>query len=240
MKSTVIIPARFSSSRFPGKPLVNLLGKPMIIWVADICAKAIGTENVYVATENKEIALVTKNYGYKSIMTSSDLLTGTDRVAEAAKKIDSDIYINVQGDEPLIDFRDIRKIIKLKKENFDYVINAYTEINNKENVKNINLPKVVTNEKEELIYMSRNPIPGLKNSDNSLPKYYKQVCIYAFNINELTSFRNFGRKSFLENNEDIEILRFLELDKIIKMFKVKKSSLAVDVPNDVINVEKAL
>ena len=93
MKACVIIPARFSSSRFPGKPLVKLLGKPMIIRVAEISAKAVGYENVYIATENKKIYDIAQSSGFKAIMTSVDALTGTDRVAEASKLVDYDIYI---------------------------------------------------------------------------------------------------------------------------------------------------
>src|SRR5690606_27506517 len=102
MRTVVIIPARFASSRYPGKPLVPLLGKPMILWVAELSAKAVGLENVYIATEDNRIAEVVVAAGFQAVMTSGRALTGTDRLAEAAEQIEADIFINVQGDEPLV------------------------------------------------------------------------------------------------------------------------------------------
>ena len=97
MKSVVIIPARYKSSRFPGKPLVHLLGKPMILWVSELSAQAVGKENVYIATDDERISKVVTTAGFNAIMTSEQCLTGTDRLAEAANRIQADIYINVQG-----------------------------------------------------------------------------------------------------------------------------------------------
>ena len=114
MTTSIIIPARFGSSRYRGKPLVKILGKEMVIRVADICNK-IKNVKVFIATDSKKIANVVKKYGYDYIITSSNCLTGTDRVAEASKKIRSKIYLNVQGDEPTINPNDIKKVIKTKK-----------------------------------------------------------------------------------------------------------------------------
>ena len=114
MKSTIIIPARYGSTRYEGKPLVKILGKELVIRVADICKKVVGLKNLYIATDNFKIANVARQNGYKFIMTSKSCLTGTDRVAEASKKIKSNLIINVQGDEPLIKPTDIKKIIDKK------------------------------------------------------------------------------------------------------------------------------
>ena len=95
MRVIIVIPARYRSSRFPGKPLVKLLGKPMIIWVAELSAKAVGKENVYIATDDSKIQKTVIQMGYNVVMTSENCLTGTDRLAEVAKKIEADIYINV-------------------------------------------------------------------------------------------------------------------------------------------------
>ena len=113
MTTAIIIPARYGSSRYRGKPLVKILGKEMVIRVADICSK-IKNVNVYVATDSKKIAKVVKKYGYNYIYTSSSCLTGTDRVAEASKKIRSKIFINVQGDEPTINPSDIKNQLNSK------------------------------------------------------------------------------------------------------------------------------
>ena len=142
MKSVVIIPARYGSSRYKGKPLAKILGREMILRVADICSKAVGKKNTFVATDHAKIKNVVKNFGYNVIMTSKKCLTGTDRVAEAAKKISSDIYINVQGDEPTIDPNDIKKIIRAKQKNPKYVICGYDQVNRFENPQNKNLPKL--------------------------------------------------------------------------------------------------
>lgn len=240
MRTVVVIPARFSSSRYPGKPLVELLGRPMILWVADVAAKAVTAENVYVATEDQRIASVVTAAGYNAVMTSSNALTGTDRLAEAAEKIDADIYINVQGDEPLVDAGDIIKIADCKQANMNMVVNGFSWLSNLEDPANVNIPKVITTESNRLVYMSRTPLPGFKDAANKPEGYRKQVCIYAFTKKELERFARFGRKSVLEQSEDIEILRFLELETDVLMVETRPGSLAVDVPEDVAPVEAAL
>lgn len=240
MRSVVVIPARFGSSRFPGKPLVKLLGKPMILWVAELSSKAVGSDNVYIATEDQRIVDVVNEAGFQSIMTSNKALTGTDRLAEAAEQISADIYINVQGDEPLADPKDIIKIRDEKLKNIGFIINGFSWISKDEDPNNINIPKVITNEVNDLIYMSRIALPGYKDEKNAPLSYKKQVCIYAFTKQELKDFYSFGRKSQLEKSEDIEILRFLELNKTIKMVETKPGSLAVDIPEDVLLVEAEL
>ncbi|QSP94475.1 3-deoxy-manno-octulosonate cytidylyltransferase [Marinobacter salinisoli] len=240
MRTVVIIPARFSSSRYPGKPLVLLMGKPMILWVAELAAKAIGSENVYIATEDSRIAEVVRSAGFQAVMTSPSALTGTDRLAEAGEQIEADIFINVQGDEPLVNPSDISRVGAAKAENMEVVVNGYSWVSDQENPGNVNIPKVITNEADELVYMSRVALPGYKDPDNAPEGYKKQVCIYAFNRDELNAFRKFGRKSALEQCEDIEILRFLELGKRVLMIETQPGSLAVDVPEDVAGVEMAL
>ena len=205
MKVIIVIPARYKSSRFPGKPLTKLLSKPMIIWVAEISC-----------------------------------LTGTDRLAEVAKKIDADIYINVQGDEPLVNPEDIQKVIDLKKQYPNDVINGYTKMEKNEDPQSLTKPKIIFTEDKRMIYISRQPIPGFKDQKYSHKVYFKQVCIYAFNREELFSFGNFGRKSKLEELEDIEIIRFFEWGKTIRLVETQSGSLAVDVPEDVRKVENIL
>lgn len=236
MRSVVIIPARFASSRYLGKPLVSILGKPMIIWVADLSAKAVGVENVYVATDDIRIKSEVEKYGYSCVLTSKTALTGTDRVAEASRMILADIYINVQGDEPMLNPNDILKIRDAKILCMNSVINGFNYISLKE-ADNINIPKVVTDETGRLVYMSRSVVPGFKDVKDSPDQYKKQVCIYAFTRDELEAFLCFGRKSRLEQTEDIEILRFLELDVEVKLVETTSGSLAVDVPADLSAVE---
>ena len=117
MRSCVLIPARYGSSRYPGKPLVELHGKPMVLWVAELSARAVGAEHTYVATESERIAAVVRDAGFGCVMTSDRALTGTDRLAEAARSLDYDIYINVQGDEPEIEPEVIDGLIAVLQEN---------------------------------------------------------------------------------------------------------------------------
>ena len=154
--------------------------------------------------------------------------------------LSNNIYVNVQGDEPMVDPDDIRRCIELKIKQPDCVINGYCWIGPDENAASVNIPKVITKENNLLIYMSRGLVPSFKNKLNAPHRYKKQVCIYGFSQGELDDYSNFARKSILEYHEDIEILRFLELDKNILMFECAAGSLAVDVPEDVHSVEALL
>ena len=237
-KVAVVIPARYKSSRFPGKPLAKIKGKEMILWVAGIAELAVGLENVYIATENEEIVDVVKGGGYKVILTSDSCPTGTDRVAEAAMEIDADIIINIQGDEPMLDPSDIQKVIDYKMCYPDHIVNCMAYLNKHEDVEDKKIPKVITSLDDELIYISRNPIPGTKSGNGSNPK--KQVCIYGFNREHLSEFAKMGKKTPLEFEEDIEILRFLEMGHKVKMIMLDSNSHAVDYPEDIKIVEDLL
>lgn len=240
MRACVVIPARHASTRYPGKPLVPLLGKPMILWVAELAARAVGRADVHVATEDDRIAATVRGAGFSALMTSPGALTGTDRLAEAARLVDYDIYVNVQGDEPLVDPDDIRRCIALKAERPDRILNGQCPVGADEDPKSVNIPKVVATEGGEMVYMSRRALPGFKEDGNAPARYMKQVCIYGFSRPDLEAFAGFGRKSALERCEDIEILRFLELGRRVQMFDCRPGSLAVDVPSDVAAVEAAL
>ena len=234
MKILIVIPARFKSKRFPGKPLAKINNKEMIIWVAQTCKNVAAKSNVIIATDDMRIKKTVSKFGFNAIMTSKNCSTGTDRVAEVSKKIKADIYINVQGDEPLIKNKDIKKIISAKIKFPNHVICGYSNLLKNEKKENINIPKVITNRHNDLIYMSRSPLPGKKDLKKNIKiQYYKQVCIYAFNRKELEDYKKFGKKSILEISEDIEILRFFEINKKIKMVKIKNKSIAVDLKTDI-------
>ena len=239
MRKVIIIPARYASSRYKGKPLVKILDREMVLRVADICSKVVKKNDLYIATDSSKISKVVTKADFNVIITSSKCLTGTDRVAEASKKVDAKIYINVQGDEPTINPRDIKKIIKAKAKYPDHVICGYDKVHDYEDPLNINLPKVVVNEMQELIYISRSPVPCSKKKIKNL-EYLKQVCIYAFNKDELKKFNLKKKKSKVEKIEDIEILRFFDLGIKIKMIRLHSNSIAVDVPSDVRKVEKLI
>jgi len=210
----------------------------MILWVADIAEKSIGKENVYITTENEEIVDVVKSYGYKVILTSDSCPTGTDRVAEATMEIDADIIINIQGDEPMLDPSDIQKVIDEKIKYPNHIVNCMAYLNKHEDVEDKKIPKVITSLDDELIYISRNTIPGTKNGNGVNPK--KQVCIYGFNREHLSEFAKMGKKTPLEFEEDIEIIRFLEMGHKVKMVMLDSDSHAVDYPEDIDRVENLI
>lgn len=233
----LVIPARFQSSRLPGKPLVEICGKPLVQHVWERCCLAIDKAKVFVATDDKRIADTVLAFGGQYIMTSSDCLTGTDRLAEANRQLNCDFLINVQGDEPLVNPDDIRLIIEkhLKTGN---VTNAMCAIQNEKEFFSLTVPKVVVSNTNRLLYMSRSGIPGGKNGGYAWG--YKQVCIYAFSREQLAFFSGFDQKMKNEEIEDIEILRFLEADYQVDMVEVENGSVAVDIPEDIDKVTQLL
>lgn len=237
-KAVVIIPARYKSTRFPGKPLAKIKGKPMVLHVAEKAEKAVGKNNVYVATENEIISSVVKEAGYRVVLTSDKCATGTDRIAEASLEIDADIFVNVQGDEPMINPDDIIKAIECKKDNPDAVVNCMSKLNHDEDCNDKKIPKVVCNRNNYLLYASRNALPGSKSGRSENVK--KQVCIYAFGKEDLLTFHRQGKKSPLEYQEDIEILRFVENEIPVKMLEVSSVSYAVDYPEDIKIIEEKI
>jgi 3-deoxy-manno-octulosonate cytidylyltransferase (CMP-KDO synthetase) len=237
LKYKIIIPARYESSRFPGKPLAMIDGIPMIRRVWKKCIEVLPVEDVLIATDSENIYDFCINNSMEVIMTPY-CMTGTDRVYQASLGLDADIFINVQGDEPLIDPNDIKTIIDYSKKNPDFVVNAMCELSSQREFNSISIPKVVVNLKGELMYMSRSPIPITK--EKKMVKSYKQVCIYAFPKKHLKSFAGQSKKTPVECIEDIEIIRFLEMGETVKMVEVSQSSIAVDYPEDIRRVENAL
>jgi 3-deoxy-manno-octulosonate cytidylyltransferase (CMP-KDO synthetase) len=240
MNTVIIIPARFESSRLPGKPLIKLNGIPMIIRTCMSCESSFGKESVYVATDDIRIEKMCMEYGYNVILTSSDCLTGTDRVAEASKKFSDDTYIiNVQGDEPMITESVISNLYEYSKLN-KYTITCKTKIYEEDEFRNPNIVKVVTGDDSSLLFASRSPIPTTKNKN--FINAYKHVPIYGFLKKDLDEFYRLGmyRKSTLENIEDVEMLRFIEHGICIKCINVEYDGVSVDTPDDIIKIEKIL
>jgi len=234
----VVIPARYESTRFPGKPLVDILGKSMIKRVWEKCINAVDQNNVIVATDDYRIFDHCNNENINAIMTSKKCLTGTDRIFEVSEKIKSKTYINVQGDEPLISSEDIIKVINASKNDSNAIINGMCLIQNEGDFNNPNIPKVVVDTNKNLLYMSRAGIPT--NKKKLFISAYKQVCIYAFPALSLKKYGSVKTKTPIEKIEDIEILRFLELGLKVKMVEVSDSSIAVDIPEDLDKVIASL
>jgi 3-deoxy-manno-octulosonate cytidylyltransferase (CMP-KDO synthetase) len=240
MKVAAVIPARYASTRFPKKPLAPILGKPMILWVAELTSKAVGLENTYVATDHVEIANVVRKAGFNAVLTSSEALTGTDRIAEASQQIDADLFVNVQGDEPMLDPQSILKVIEGAVLYPGSIVNGFAPLTHDEDPNNNNIPKCVISTDQRLIYMSRLAVPGYKDIANKTLTYYKQVCIYALSKDHLFDFSRTQEKAPCEKSEDIEILRFLDMGYEVRMVKLPSSTLAVDNPEDIGLVESAM
>ena len=232
----IIIPARYSSKRLPGKPLIDINGIPMVIRTFNQCKKAVPASKIIIATDDKRIQKICSKNGINSIITSKRCLTGTDRIAEVAKKIKKSFYINVQGDEPICNPKDIKKIVNFAKKNPNLIINGYTEIKDKEMFYSPNVPKVVFDKNEKLLYMSRAPIPS--NKKQTFIKSWRQVCIYSFPYKSLKIYTSIKKKTTLELIEDLESNRFLELGYQVKMLKMSNKSVAVDTKEDLVKVRK--
>ncbi|WP_144645535.1 3-deoxy-manno-octulosonate cytidylyltransferase [Priestia megaterium] len=234
-----VIPARYKSTRLPGKPLVEILGKPMIQRTYEQAKKSKALDDLIVATDDERIIEFCESVAIPVTKTSEDCLTGTDRVAEVAEKLDYDLYVNIQGDEPVIDPVAIDEVVKSYNYHGDEYLayNLYKEIENEEEFMSNTCIKVLVNENNELLYMSRYPVPFNKSTEKV--KANKQVCVYGFTKKALSIFAA-STKTRNEKYEDIEILRFLDLNYKVKMMEVNYDSIAVDVPEDVKKVEEFL
>ena len=208
MKYFLVIPARYNSKRFPGKPLVNICGIPMIIRTFNQCKKVIPRSKILIATDDKRIKKVCEKEKINVVMTSKKCLTGTDRIAEVAKKYKADFYLNIQGDEPICNPADIKKLYKEAKKNPRTIINGYTEIKDKKLFYSGHIPKVVFRKDGRLLYQSRAAIPT--NKEKKFIKSWRQVCIYSLPYKSLIAFTSVNKKTPLESIEDCELLRFLE------------------------------
>ncbi|MFE8102958.1 3-deoxy-manno-octulosonate cytidylyltransferase [Brenneria goodwinii] len=239
MNYAVVIPARYKSTRLPGKPLIDLQGIPMIkrVWLR--CCEAVVAEKVYIATDDKRIFDFCLTFTNNVVMTSSECKTGTDRVHEACEKIGNlDFVVNVQGDEPIINPLDIKTIINECLRNPDVIVNGMTSITEPSEYESRTIPKVVFRQDGRLMYMSRAAIPS--NKTGVFNKSWKQICIYGFPIKALKAFSSCTAKTLFENEEDIEILRFLELGYDVNMVSVNGNSLAIDTPEDIEKVLKIM
>ena len=234
-----VIPARYKSSRFEGKPLCIIDGVPMIKRTYLQAKQSKFLDDLIVATEDKRIEDYCKKENIPVIMTSDNCLTGTDRIAEVSKSMDFDLYVNIQGDEPVIDPKSIEEIVnEYLKYGDEYIAyNLYKNIDEKDEIFANTIIKTIVNEKDELMYMSRLGVPF--NKSNIEAKYKKQICVYGFTKQALDVFSS-RTKTLNEQYEDIEILRFVDMGYKVKMKETFVDSIAVDIPEDVEKVENFL
>ncbi len=224
--NVIVIPARMGSTRFPGKPLVDLCGKPMIQWVYERSIASGVSSEVIVATPDQEIIDACASFGAKAMLTRMDHPTGTDRIAEVADTIEADVYINVQGDEPLIDMATIRAIAEPFNDQSVHMASVYSECPPGEE-DNPSVVKTVTDLKGNALYFSRHAIPYPRNPRPFPLK--KHIGIYAYRRSVLMEYPSWPQTP-LELAESLEQLRFLENGIAIRMVEGKGSVVSVDTP----------
>ncbi len=222
----IVIPARYQSTRFPGKALADIEGKSMLQHVWEKCIQIMDASHVIVATDDRRILDHCKEKNIQVMITPKNCKTGTDRLYQVSLTRRADVYINIQGDEPLISPDDIKLVMNAAYSNPESVFNAMCPISLDSDFFSCNVPKVVARTDGRLLYISRAPIPT--NKKHGFVSALKQVCIYAFPSDVLRSYGECIRKTELEMIEDIEILRILELGYEVQMVKVSGSSIAVE------------
>lgn len=238
MKVVGIIPARFESTRFPGKPLAKILNKPMIQWVYERVKKSNSLESLIVATDSQQIYNQVKNFGGEVVLTSKDHQSGTSRVAEVVAQLDVEIVVNIQGDEPLISHKAIDAAVKhLITDPTIYMSTLKQKITEESELSNPNVVKVVTNKDDFALYFSRSLIPFIRPPYTSY--IYKHIGLYVYRKDFLLKLVELPLGN-LEQVEKLEQLRVLENGYKIKVIKTCYSSIGVDTEEDLKKVSKIL
>lgn len=234
--AAIIIPSRYGSHRFPGKPLAQILGHPMIYWVWRRCKRSRACSTVIIATDDKRIQEAAEAFGACVVMTSKKHENGTERIAEVVRgmKAPPQIVINVQGDEPFIDSNVVDDMIrKMEKDRRINMMTLIKPITDDADLKNPNVVKVVENFCGNAIYFSRHPIPYCRDTDTDKNQFYKSIGGYAYRKEFLFTFIRM-KKGRLEQAEKLEQLRVLENGYPLRVLKTNLDSLSVDTKEDLI------
>ena len=237
MRFVGVVPARFASTRLPGKPLLEIAGKPLIQWVYEAASQATCLERVVVATDDERIFRTVLAFGGQVMMTRSDHQSGTDRVAEIAACLDADVFVNVQGDEPLMAAGTIESVCKPFTLNPALQVStARIRITDPEEARKPQVVKVVTDAAGRALYFSRSLIPFPRREPAT---WYKHIGIYAYRRQFLLALQDL-KPSPLETAECLEQLRFLENGHVIEAVEVTEESLGIDTPEDLERVRPLL
>jgi len=241
VKVVVVIPARYASSRLPGKPLVSLAGKPMIQRVYERAKLATRADRVVVATDDERIVKAVEGFGGKARMTRSDHRTGTERVAEVAAHEEGDVFVNVQGDEPLLDPAAVdTAVASLLEEPAAAIGTVATVIKTPADIMDPNVVKTVLDFDDNALYFSRAPIPWVRDTGSKIQvRHLKHLGLYVFQREALLEYPTLPQGE-LERIEQLEQLRWLENGWKIRVAEVEHDAVSVDVPEDVARVEKLL
>jgi len=230
----VVIPARIGSTRLPKKPLREICGRPLIVWVVEAVKRVV--PEVFVATDSKEVVRAVEVAGAKGILTPAELPSGTDRVYHAARELPFKYIVNVQGDEPFIREEHIRAVYKGLKEGFKFTT-AATPFRSLKDVKDPSKVKVVLDRKGRALYFSRSPIPFTRDGEINPENYLKHIGIYGFTKESLERFVSW-KEGRLERIEKLEQLRILENGEEIYVSVVEHDSFGVDTEEDLKLAEK--
>jgi len=236
-----VIPARYASTRLPGKPLVPLAGQPMIQWVYQRVRLAQRVERIIVATDDRRVLEAVEAFGGEARMTRPDHRTGTERVAEVAAHVEADVFVNVQGDEPLLDPAAVdTAVAALIEEPKAEVATVATAVKIPGDIMDPNVVKTVLDFDENALYFSRAPIPWVRDSAaHVLVRHLKHLGLYCFERRALLEYPTLPQGQ-LERTEQLEQLRWLENGWKIRVAEVEHDAISVDVPADVERVEKLL
>lgn len=239
MKILGVIPARYASTRLPGKVLLPIAGKPMIQHVWERTKKSKLLSDVWIAADDQQIMEAAEKFGAKAVLTSVHHQSGTDRIAEAVKNVKVDMVVNIQGDEPLMDVRVIDALVKALLKNKSYqMATVVKRIDRSDDIHNPNIVKVVVDANQDALYFSRSEIPFNRDRDNGVD-YFKHIGIYAYRKNFLLRLTKMP-PSRLEKIEKLEQLRVLEAGYKIKMILTDVETAGVDTAEDLKKVEKLL
>lgn len=233
----VVIPARFSSSRLPGKPLAQINGVPMILRTVSQCLKVTAPDNLVVATDDARILELCLENGVRAEMTDSSHPTGGDRVAEVAMRLGAKKVINLQGDEPVFNPNDILKIYSASQRSPETVHIGYCSLEETQ-WSDPNFIKLIFGRDNRLIYIGRAQVPG--SLSGGFHVGYRQVCVYYYPEEQLRRFASTDGRTPLEKIEDNEVMRFLELGIPVKVVELSSDSISVDRPKDLSRVEQRL
>jgi 3-deoxy-manno-octulosonate cytidylyltransferase (CMP-KDO synthetase) len=235
-----VIPARWASTRLPGKALAPLCGKPLIQWVLERVRQARGLDTVLVATDDERIRAAVAGLGGVAVMTRSDHPSGTDRVAEAVAGTPAEVVINIQGDEPLIDPELIDRLAAAMVKGTEWdMATAATPIVSDEELRKPSVVKAVCGEEGRALYFSRAPIPFVRDSRPDGLRYWRHVGIYAYRRSFLERLVK-TPPCLLEQAEKLEQLRALHLGARMKVVETRDVGVGVDTPEDVALAEAAL
>ena len=241
VKVVVIIPARYASTRLPGKPLVSLAGKPMIQRVYEQARLAARVDSVLVATDDERIVKAVEKFGGEARMTRSNHRTGTERVAEVAAHEEGEVFVNVQGDEPLLNPASVdAAVASLLEEPAAAISTLATSIKIPAEIMDPNVVKTVLDFDGNALYFSRAPIPWVRDAASKMQvRHLKHLGLYVFQRDALLEYPTLPQGD-LERIEQLEQLRWLENGWKIRVAEVEHDAVSVDVPEDVARVEKLL